>query len=86
MLKLDNTELEFYFFMKGQSGSFHTNLFKAIMSADFGNQYKLSFGFPDEVTVVQKYQKEDGYWQSLQDRMDGKLFDTEDIVNAIFED
>ena len=44
--------------MKGTSGSFHTNLFKTIMSADFGNQYRLAFGFPDEVTVVQKYQKE----------------------------
>lgn len=75
MGKIDNAEREFYFFMKGTAGSFHTNLFKAIMSADFGNQYKLSFGFPDEVTVVQKYQKEDGYWQSLQDRMDGKLVD-----------
>ena len=75
MGKIDNAEREFYFFMKGTAGSFHTNLFKAIMSADFGNQYKLAFGFPDEVTVVQKYQKEDGYWQSLQDRMDGKLVD-----------
>lgn len=75
MGKIDNAEREFYFFMKGTAGSFHTNLFKAIMSADFGNQYKLSFGFPDEVTVVQKYQKEDGYWQSLQDRVDGKLVD-----------
>ena len=76
MGKIDNAEREFYFFMKGTSGSFHTNLFKAIMSADFGNQYKLAFGFPDEVTVVQKYQKEDGYWQSLERRMNG------DVVEA----
>ncbi len=75
MGKIEEVEREFYFFMKGTSGSFHTNLFKVIMSADFGNQYRLAFGFPDEVTVVQKYQKEDGYWQSLQDRMDGKLVD-----------
>jgi hypothetical protein len=75
MGKIEEVEREFYFFMKGTSGSFHTNLFKTIMSADFGNQYRLAFGFPDEVTVVQKYQKEDGYWQSLQDRMDGKLVD-----------
>ena len=71
MGKIDNAEREFYFFMKGTAGSFHTNLFKAIMSADFGNQYKLAFVFPDEVTVVQKYQKEDGYWQSLERRMNG---------------
>ena len=73
MGKIDNTELEFYFFMKGQSGSFMTNLFKTIMSADFGNQYKLSFGFPDEVRVVQSYNNEDGYWQSLQDKFEKKV-------------
>jgi mannitol-1-phosphate/altronate dehydrogenase len=47
------------------------------MSADFGNQYKLSFGFPDEVTVVQKYQKEEGYWQSLIDRFENKKVEDE---------
>ena len=73
MGKIDSTELEFYFFMKGQSGSFMTNLFKTIMSADFGNQYKLSFGFPDEVRVVQSYNNEDGYWQSLQDKFEKKV-------------
>jgi hypothetical protein len=73
MGKIEGAELEFYFFMRGTSGSFHTNLFKTIMSADFGNQYKLSFGFPDEVTVVQKYQNEEGYWQSLLEKMDGEL-------------
>jgi hypothetical protein len=78
MGKIDSTELEFYFFMKGQSGSFHTNLFKTIMSADFGNQYKLAFGFPDEVTVVQRYQKEDGYWQSLQDKFEKKFNENEE--------
>jgi hypothetical protein len=70
MKDLTNEELEFYFFMKGQSGSFHTNLFKAIMSADFGNQYKLAFGFPGEVSVVQRYQNESGYWEQLQSKFD----------------
>jgi hypothetical protein len=78
MGKIDNTELEFYFFMEGQSGSFHTNLFKTIMSADFGNQYRLAFGFPDEVTVVQRYQKEDGYWESLQDKFEKKVNENEE--------
>jgi rhamnogalacturonyl hydrolase YesR len=48
------------------------------MSADFGNQYKLAFGFPDEVTVVQRYQKEDGYWQSLQDKFEKKFNENEE--------
>ena len=63
---MEESELEFMFFMKGTSGSFMTNLFKTIMSADITNQKKLSIGFPNEVEVVRRYQNEDGYWQKLQ--------------------
>jgi hypothetical protein len=49
---MENTELQFMFFMKGTSGSFMTNLFKTIMSADLENMRKLSLGFPNEVEVV----------------------------------
>ena len=66
---MEQTELEFMFFMKGTSGSFMTNLFKTIMSADIGNQVKLSLGFPNEVEVVRRYQNEDGYWQVLQKKL-----------------
>ena len=62
-------ELEFIFFMKGTSGSFMTNLFTTIMSADISNQIKLSFGFPDEVEVVRRYRNEEGYWQKLQEKL-----------------
>ena len=63
---MEQAELEFVFFMRGTSGSFMTNLFKTIMSADMGNQIKLSLGFPNEVEVVRRYQLEEGYWQNLQ--------------------
>lgn len=66
---MEQTELEFMFFMKGTSGSFMTNLFKTIMSADISNQVKLSLGFPNEVEVVRRYQNEDGYWQELQKKL-----------------
>ena len=66
---MEQTELEFMFFMKGTSGSFMTNLFKTIMSADIVNQVKLSLGFPNEVEVVRRYQNEDGYWQELQKKL-----------------
>lgn len=65
---MEQTELEFMFFMKGTSGSFMTNLFKTIMSADITNQKKLSLGFPNEVEVVNRYQNEEGYWQKLQEK------------------
>ena len=66
---MEQAELEFMFFMKGTSGSFKTNLFKTIMSADMENQFKLSLGFPNEVEVVRRYQLEDGYWQKLQEKL-----------------
>jgi hypothetical protein len=66
---MEQAELEFMFFMKGTSGSFMTNLFKVIMSADIQNQFKLSLGFPNEVEVVRRYKNEDGYWQQLQEKI-----------------
>ncbi len=66
---MEQAELEFVFFMRGTSGSFMTNLFKTIMSADMGNQIKLSLGFPNEVEVVHRYQNEEGYWQKLQEKI-----------------
>ena len=66
---MENTELQFMFFMKGTSGSFMTNLFKTIMSADLENMRKLSLGFPNEVEVVHRYQNEEGYWQKLQEKI-----------------
>ena len=66
---MEQAELEFVFFMRGTSGSFMTNLFKTIMSADMSNQSKLSMGFPNEVEVVRRYQLEEGYWQNLQKKL-----------------
>jgi len=43
---MNNAELEFMFFMKGTSGSFKTNLFKTIMSADNTKSEKTIFGIP----------------------------------------
>jgi hypothetical protein len=66
---MEKEELEFVYFMKGTSGSFMTNLFKTIMSADLENMRKLSLGFPNEVEVVHRYQNEEGYWQKLQEKI-----------------
>jgi hypothetical protein len=67
---MEQAELEFVYFMRGTSGSFRTNLFTTIMSADIENQMKLSLGFPDEVEVVRRYRNEEGYWQKLQKKLD----------------
>jgi hypothetical protein len=65
---MEQAEIEFLYFMRGTSGSFMTNLFNTIMSADIQNQMKLSLGFPNEVEVVRRYRNEDGYWQKLQEK------------------
>jgi hypothetical protein len=62
---MKNVELEFVYFMRGKPGSFKTNLFQTIFSADIENLNKLSLGFPDEVEVVNRYRNEEGYWQKL---------------------
>jgi hypothetical protein len=67
---MEKAELEFVYFMRGTSGSFKSNLFQTIFSADMGNQLKLSLGFPYEVEIVRRYQNEDGYWQELQKRLE----------------
>ena len=67
--KLTKAEEEFYFCQYGVGGGFMTNLFNTIMKADSNNQAKLSLGFPEEVRVVQRYQLEEGYWESIQKAM-----------------
>jgi len=67
---MEKTELEFVYFMRGTSGSFMSNLFQTIFSADLENMRKLSLGFPNEVDVVHRYQNEEGYWQKLQKRLE----------------
>ena len=62
---MEQTELEFVYFMRGTSGSFRANLFNTIFSSDIENLKKLSLGFPNEVEVVNRYRNEEGYWQKL---------------------
>jgi len=66
---MEKVEIEFVYFMRGTSGSFISNLFKTIMSADLENMRKLSLGFPNEVDVVHRYQNEEGYWQKLEKKL-----------------
>lgn len=67
---MEQTELEFVYFMRGVSGSFRVNLFQTIFSADIENMKKLSLGFPNEVEVVFRYQNENGYWQELEKKLE----------------
>ena len=55
---MEKAELEFVYFMRGTSGSFKSNLFQTIFSADLDNMIKLSLGFTNEVELVHRYQNE----------------------------
>lgn len=67
---MEETELEFIYFIRGTSGSFSANLFNTIFSADIENLRRLSLGFPNEVEVVNRFRNEEGYWQKLQKRLE----------------
>ena len=66
---MEQSELEFIYFMRAASGSFSTNLFKTIFNADIENLRKLSLGFPNEVEIVNRYRNEEGYWHKLLERL-----------------
>lgn len=62
-------EQQFYFFIHNTTGSFMTNLFKCIMSADVYNQAKLAKAFPEHVEAARKYMQSPGYWENLTQRV-----------------
>jgi len=66
---LNQGEIELFYFIQGKSGSFSTNLFNLIASADGHNKQKLAQGFPNEVQAFINYQTVPGYWEYLQERM-----------------
>jgi hypothetical protein len=61
-------EFDFCFYKRGTAGSFKSNLIETIFSADDDNRKKLAQGFPDLVEVVNRYNRERGYWEDLQNR------------------
>jgi hypothetical protein len=65
---ITKAEIKFIEYLKGWSGSFYTNLFDLIFSADADNFRKIGEAFPDECEVIKKYQNERGYFADIQER------------------
>jgi hypothetical protein len=63
-------EKEFCFYKAGNAGGFMTRLIDTIFSADDNNRSKLAQGFPELVEVVNRYNRERGYWEDLQERFE----------------
>lgn len=47
-MKITKEHIDFYFYIKGQAGSFSTALWDAMQRADWVNIQKFSIGFPEE--------------------------------------
>lgn len=62
-------ERELFFYLRNRAGSFHTNLFNTIFSADGNNRLRLSTAFPEEVGAVHRLQNEPDYHEKLEESM-----------------
>ena len=51
-------------------GGFKESLAHTIQQADTNNQMKLLLAFPVEVQAIIDYQSKEGYWTSIQDKID----------------
>jgi hypothetical protein len=65
---LTAAELMFMRYKNGMLGSGYTALIDAIWKLDDDNRAKVGLGFPELVTVCNRYNKEHGYWEDLQER------------------
>jgi hypothetical protein len=61
----------FFDFQRGRSGSFFTNLFRAISVADHQNLAKLEKGFPEEVEAWRLFAHTEGGLITLLTRLSG---------------
>jgi len=58
----------FMYYKNGMAGSGYTALIDAIFKLDRIQRAKLAKGFPELVTVCNRYNDEMGYWNDLQKR------------------
>lgn len=65
---LDKNEQFVYEWQKGMLGSFKNGLAELICKGDIHNQRALSYGFPDEVDGIIRYQTENGWWEKVQEK------------------
>ena len=66
--RLTETEILFMHYKNGMAGSGMTALIEAIWKLDRKNRAKLALGFPELVTVCNRFNDEIGYWKDLQRR------------------
>lgn len=65
---LTETEVLFMHYKKGMAGSGMTALIEAIWKLDRKNRAKIALGFPELVSICNRFNDEVGYWEDLQER------------------
>lgn len=63
-------ELQFYYYMRGRCGSGIKALITAIFALDMENRAKLALGFPELVTICNRYNTEPGFYDNLLKKID----------------
>ena len=66
--KLTEAEMLFMHYKKGMAGSGMTALIEAIWKLDRKNRAKVALGYPELVTICNRFNYETGYWEDLQAR------------------
>jgi hypothetical protein len=61
-------EMDFCFYKLKRAGSFATSLIDTIFKADDDNRASLAKGFPELVEVINRFNREKGYWADLVER------------------
>ncbi len=60
-------------------GDFFTALFNAIIRADEGNLFRLGGGYPNEVRAYKRWTREEGWAQSIEDKLRRWAEEDEDV-------
>ena len=66
--ELTKEEVLFMHYKRGMAGSGMTALIDAIWKLDRTNRAKIALGFPELVTVCNRFNDEVGYWEDLERR------------------
>jgi hypothetical protein len=65
---LTEMEIKFMHYKLGILGSGMTALIDAIFKLDRSNRTKIALGFPELVTICNRFNDENGYWEDLEKR------------------
>lgn len=63
--KLNQGELDLYFWQYNKLGGFMTGIFNAMTMSDNINLNKLSMGFPEQVQAYKNYTNMKGFWEQV---------------------